>query len=142
MQRPAGDAFPRQLRSDERDALVHLLRAQPEPFREAYLAQVPHARAIARCPCGCPTIDLEVAGGSVPPAQDTANPLPIEGQVELRGLIIFTKGGYLSGLELYSMDGEPLPDRFPVPDAIQLINYGPPDEHGARHPHPYAPPSP
>jgi hypothetical protein len=45
----------------------------------------------------------------------------IEGQVQLRGLIVFSQGGDLSGLEQYSMDGEPLPGRVPACALLDLL---------------------
>jgi hypothetical protein len=75
---------------------------------------------IARCACGCPTVEFE----HPPVAPDVVSlPLNIEGRApgESReapiDILVFEKGGYLSGLELVSY-GEQAPQEWPALDSI------------------------
>ena len=66
--------------------------------------QVPFATVVATCECGCPTVDLAVDRGRAEPA-DCERVLPVEGDIHgLGGIIIFTKDGVLSLLELWWID--------------------------------------
>ena len=70
--------------------------------------QMPFARVVGRCRCGCATVDLAVDHSVAEPARGVRSPIPAEAEVRnedeehLGGIIVFLKDGYLSLLEVYS----------------------------------------
>ncbi len=79
------------------------------PGADQLRCQMHSAQVIGRCPCGCGTIDLEVDKTACPPSP-ASSPLPAQANVLddsgnlIGGVIVFTKAGYLSSMELYSND--------------------------------------
>jgi hypothetical protein len=103
----------RPLSIEERSILARLLDFD-FPGSEALRAQVPFVSVVGVCPCGCVSRELEVDRSQVPPASGVASPIPGEAEVPARsgdnggGIIAFAKDGYLSSLEAYSHDVEPI----------------------------------
>ncbi|GCD43395.1 hypothetical protein [Streptomyces paromomycinus] len=81
-----------------------------DPVSGALRAQLPYARVVGRCGCGCATVDLAVDHTAVPPAPPHGNPAADAwyGEPEDAGAMVFTKGGYLALLEIYSASSEPI----------------------------------
>ena len=104
---------PRPLRSSERDALLAVLEAADFDGRDALVAQVESARVVARCPCGCATVDLAV-DADAPVAPGDASIVPNGAAVlgadgdEIGGVLVLLEGGRLATLEIYSY-GDPIP---------------------------------
>lgn len=99
---------------------------------QALRAQVPLARVVATCDCGCPTVDVEVDGAApVSPFSAPTRLVPIEGCVAASntgaeasgGIILFVDDGRLSCLEYYSM-ADPPPSKWPTTDEITLVTTG------------------
>ncbi|MGW1889621.1 hypothetical protein ACWCP6_05065 [Streptomyces sp. NPDC002004] len=91
-------------------------------LRGALRAQIPYARVVGRCRCGCATVDVAVDRTAVPPAPAHRNPVADARYVEPAdaGVIVFTDGGYLSLLEICTVSSKPVTEwpepRF-VPDS-------------------------
>ncbi|MFJ8107088.1 hypothetical protein [Streptomyces sp. NPDC096132] len=106
--------------SAEATATLRALLAGSDPVSGALLAQIPHARVVRRCGCGCVTVDLEVDRTAVAPAPSHDNPA-VEasyGAPHWAGVLVFTEGGYLSLLEIYSVSDEPI-SAWPDPHFIE-----------------------
>jgi hypothetical protein len=86
-----------------------------------YLGQLEGARVVGGCGCGCPSIDLEVEGGG---AEGAVSPLlTADGESpegEPVGVILWVRGGFLSGLEVHPWNGS-VSIRLPDPAALTAI---------------------
>lgn len=86
-----------------------------------YLGQLEGARVVGGCGCGCPSIDLEVEGGG---AEGSASPLLMaDGESpegEPVGVILWVRGGFLSGLEVHPWNGS-ASVRLPDPATLSAI---------------------
>ena len=97
--------------SPEAVGVLLVLLEGADPVRAALRAQIPHARVVKRCGCGCATVDLAVDRDAVvaapphesPVVSGTAHTVP-----NAAGVLVFSDGGYLSGLEIYSVADEPI----------------------------------
>jgi hypothetical protein len=75
----------------------------------AYLDQLPRVSVIARCGCGCPTIELAVGGRAARPSSpstiltDAAGKSPEGVGV---GIIVHGREDLISELEIYSLAGD------------------------------------
>jgi hypothetical protein len=79
-----------------------------------FLAELDALRVVARCSCGCASIDF---------IEDRSGPMAVIADFGLRrsdgvpgGVFLFTHGGQLAGLDVYSF-GDPIP-RVPEPAAL------------------------
>jgi hypothetical protein len=106
--------------------MLDLMLSQDFPGAESLRSQVLGVRVVARCDCGCATVDLEVAPEE-PRATDAGNGvLPVTGYVgsdtdqPRAGIIVFVDDGYLSGLEIYSM-AEPAPPEWPDLAEVRVL---------------------
>jgi hypothetical protein len=113
----------RELTPRERQLLEELLRRSRSTSAE-HFAQLSGVSVISRCGCGCPTIDLAVSGHSpAPPSESTT--IIADGEARtpegvLAGVILHTRRGFLSELEVYSMEGVEHSFSLPHPDAVTL----------------------
>lgn len=84
--------------------------------RAALRAQVGFVRVVGRCACGCASVDLAVDRAAVAPAPVHGNPAADAWYVEPAdaGVMVFTRDGYLSLLEIYSSAAAPVTD-WPEP---------------------------
>ena len=104
---------PRPMSIEERSILARLLEFD-FPGSEGLRAQMPFVSVVGVCPCGCVTRELKVDRAKVPPAPGVSSPIPGEAEIPARGgdhgggIIAFAKDGYLSSLEAYSHDVEPI----------------------------------
>jgi hypothetical protein len=106
----------RPLAAEERAILEFMLGVDFPGARELR-AQVAHAVVVARCPCGCATISIEVDRARTP-AAEVCTRVPVAAENGPFGLLLFVDGGYLSGLEIYSA-GDETPHVFPPPSAFR-----------------------
>lgn len=91
-------------------ATLRALLPGTDPVSSALRAQIPHTRINGRCGCGCATVDLTVDTTAVAAAPEHGNPA-VDGwytSPDNAGVMIFTKDGYLSLLEIYSSAAEPV----------------------------------
>ena len=103
--------------SPEVTATLRALLVRSDPVSIALRAQIPWARVVGRCGCGCATVDLDVDRAAVAPAPAHGNPAVDAWYAipEDAGVMVFTKDGYLSLLEIYSASDEPV-TTWPAPD--------------------------
>lgn len=71
-----------------------------------YIGQLERIQVVGSCRCGCPSINLELPSG----ARDGAPNALVLADAEAPdgtpvGVILWTRGGALSGLEVHSWDG-------------------------------------
>jgi hypothetical protein len=102
----------------ERDLITWLLQHASDSGVRA-LPQIESARVAARCGCGCGSIDLRI--------RDTERSLPATGMEivadywwrtrygRLCGAFVFLLAGRLTGLDVWSIDGDDLPIGLPAP---------------------------
>ena len=100
-----GSACRRPLSIEEQDLIDALLGAAGAAAGR-YLGQLATVEVVGGCGCGCPTINLSVStrGG-----EGAATPLVIADAVTPDGVpvgvILWVRGGVLSGLEVHPWDG-------------------------------------
>lgn len=97
------------LLSAEEHAVIMALLAQDFPGAGPLRAQVPFATVTGGCGCGCATVDLRVREEPHVPAAPVQDGMLISATVRGRndGVLLFTKDGRLSCLEVYSVEDEP-----------------------------------
>jgi len=91
---------------------------------DAYLEQTPRARVVSRCTCGCPTVDLALdvrLSGRHGPSTILADAEGRSPEGHLISVIVHARGGELSELEVYSIDGPAEHFTLPTPDLLELI---------------------
>ncbi|MEU8892480.1 hypothetical protein [Streptomyces sp. NPDC048442] len=92
-------------------AVLAVLLDGPGAVLAALREQVPYVRVTGRCRCGCASVDLGVDRGAVAAAPVHGSPVAEAFWADSEygaGVLLFTAGGYLSGLEIYSGADEPL----------------------------------
>lgn len=110
---------PRPLSPAELAVLEHLLDPA-DPVHAALSRQIPHALVASHCGCGCPTVSF-LLGPEAEPAEVTSSyPVAADadvippGETCVGGVIVFARGGLLTGLELYSWLDDAIPDWPPL----------------------------
>ncbi len=99
--------------TDRERALVIAFLSQEFRGVDELRTQVAQVSASFGCTCGCGTLDLHVP--DTLPRSSVNSPVPVEGTVvsadgePIGGLLLFVEEGRLSGLEVYSLDDDPLP---------------------------------
>ena len=91
------------------------LKARP------FLQQLPRAHVVARCPCGCASVDFAIDGqrASSGSGLDILSDYQWRGsQGELFGVFVFAREDLLSGLEVWSIDGQSTPVTLPQPSEL------------------------
>ena len=89
-----------------------------------YLGQLDRVRVAARCPCGCPTVDLAVGGVQPPSGAGMAVLADYQWQGTggaRYGVFLFARAGLLAGLEVWSIDGQSTPSRLPDPAELRPL---------------------
>ncbi|WP_200308179.1 hypothetical protein [Streptomyces adelaidensis] len=92
-------------------ATLNALLTAEDPVSGALRAQVPYTHVGGGCGCGCATVDLAVDREAVPPASTRGDGLAADAWYagpDDAGVMVFTEGGYLSLLEIYSVSSEPI----------------------------------
>ena len=107
---------PRPLSTDER-TLIEFLLSVEFPGRDELRDQLNHVEVVGICECGCGSIDLNVTGA--PARSPTESLVPSEAHTEGLDVLIFTRGGVLSLLELTFYDDK-APRSFPKPSDLKL----------------------
>jgi hypothetical protein len=111
------------------EAILRSLLSPDFPGAKELRAQIPEVRVIARCDCGCPTIDLDVPSSVVKASvSTTSNRTPYEGDVRgpdaesIVDIIVFIDDGRLSSLE-YVTHQEPAARTWP--NVVDVATVGP-----------------
>ena len=118
----------RPLTAQER-ALARWMLEHGTPEAPTYLPQLERARVVARCPCGCASVDFAVDGFPMPSGGLRVLGDFLYGAVgDLRGAFIFEQSGVLAGIEVWGLD-VPNPTTLPSPDELRPVEEGAlPDE--------------
>lgn len=95
------------------------------PEAQSFLPQLELAHVVSRCPCGCASIDFEVAGHprSVGGLRVLGDFISGDGG-DLNGVFIFERDGVLAGIEVYGLAGD-APKTLPVPEALRPFGASP-----------------
>lgn len=100
--------------------LIECLLANAGETARAFLPQLSEASVVSRCHCGCPTIDLAVAGRTAPDGAnrilaslDTYSPEGVRA-----GVLLHARNGLLAEIEVYSMAGDERPFTLPEPESV------------------------
>lgn len=108
--------------------LTSWLLEHGSPQSAAHLAELPHALVIARCPCGCASVDFAIAGHEAPLStglEVLADYTWRDTEGREAGIFVFARGGQLAGLEVYTLHPDAAIDRLPPTDALVSLG-GPP----------------
>lgn len=109
--------------TDAESCLIEWLLAHSTHEAAAYRDQLPQVRVASRCNCGCPTIDLSVAGRQAVPGTPSVVLSDCVGRSSegVRcGIILHARDGLLSELEVYPVEGEA---PFSLPDLESIAAY-------------------
>ena len=110
----------------DESALVRWLLAHSAELAAGFVPQLELARVVSRCPFGCASVNLAIAGVTPPPG-----PIGILADFEYRtakghlcGAFLFERAGLLAGLDVWSVDGQSTPSTLPSPSQLRLIGSG------------------
>jgi hypothetical protein len=99
-------------------ALLQWLLEHGQPSAAAHVREIDGLRVVARCGCGCASIDFVDFSAALEILadykwQDEAG--------HLFGAFAFAKEGHLAGLEVWSVDGEATPTTLPDPSVLEPL---------------------
>jgi len=107
----------RPLQPEVTDTLQTLLRGD-DPVFTALREQIPFARVVSGCECGCPSAGLEVDRARVQPAPSRVSPIASGWYDDgTHDVVLFTEDGYLSSLELNYVSDD-VPTSWPSPGLL------------------------
>jgi hypothetical protein len=89
-----------------------------------FLSQLPDARVVSRCHCGCASVDFSVKGVVPPPGDGIGIIADFEYRTAegyLCGAFVFERGGLLAGLEVWSVDGLTIPSALPAVEQLRSL---------------------
>ena len=109
--------------TEEERTLLEWLIANGTPDAHQYAHQVPRLRVIGRCTCGCPTIDLALAGDSHKKAGSKiiADFEGVTSQGLRVGVIVHVREEEISELEVYPIDEATGPFGLPSPETLRML---------------------
>jgi hypothetical protein len=112
----------RDLTPEERRLLEWLI-ANGTPAAPAYASQLPEVRVVARCTCGCPTLDLalgEKKARTVGPSTILADVTGRSPEGVPVSVILHVREGEISELEVISLD-ETEVFGLPTPEMLEAV---------------------
>ena len=86
-----------------------------------FVEQLEFAKVVARCGCGCASVDFSINGVRPPVTAGMAMIADFQWHNEkghLQGAYVFERNGLLAGLDLWSIDGQSTPDAMPPIDKL------------------------
>jgi hypothetical protein len=94
---------------------LHRLLAGDHPVLVALRQQIPFARAVSGCSCGCPSVGLEVDRALIVPTPSRASPV-VSGWYDdqTHDVVLFIDAGYLSSIDLNYVSDD-VPTAWPDP---------------------------
>jgi hypothetical protein len=102
-------------------ALTTWLLEHGEAAAAQFVPQVARARVVARCPCGCVSVDFSIDDQRAPAGEgmEILSDYQWRGKGgELFGVFVFARRDLLSGLEVWSIDGQATPTVLPDPSEL------------------------
>ena len=108
----------RDLTSAEVEVIRWLLEnGKPEAGR--YLPELGRLRVVARCGCGCASVDFVSTAGALEVLSDHQWE---DDEGHLFGIFVFAKRGALAGLEVWSIDGQAdTPSSLPSTSSLRAL---------------------
>jgi hypothetical protein len=110
-------------------ALVRWMLEHGTAAAAGFLPQLAEASVVARCYCGCASVDFAVSGVIPPPGA-----IRILADFEYRtdegslcGAFVFERAGLLAGLEIWPVDGLVTPTTLPAVERLQPLGTVVPD---------------
>ena len=114
---------PRRLSHEERTLLQWLL-SNGSVKAASYLPFLDVVNVCSECPCGCATIEFCVPDDPIHPESKMSIIADFQWHTNsghLNGCFVYSRGGYLAGLEVWSIDGLESPRQLPHPNELILI---------------------
>jgi hypothetical protein len=111
--------------SEAERGLVKWLLQHGNSEAHELLPQLERARVVSRCSCGCASVDFSIGGEVLAPrsgmsvVSDYRWDSP-EGY--LFGVFAYSRGGLLSGIDLWSIDGRSTASTLPNTDQLRPID--------------------
>lgn len=107
-------------------SLIRWMLEHGAPGAADFLPQLPDARVVSRCPCGCASVNFSIAGVSPPPG---GLGILADFQFHTRegflcGAFVFERAGLLAGLDVWSIDGPTVPSTLPAIEALEPLESG------------------
>jgi hypothetical protein len=107
--------------------LVRWLLEQGYESAGTFLPQLEKAKVVSRCSCGCASVNFSIGGKT---SSETGMQILSDYQWSsavgyLLGIFLFAKGELLSGLEVWSIDGQSIPDTLPSIEELRPIGTEP-----------------
>ena len=105
-------------------ALTRWLLEHGESGAARFLEQLPQARVVSHCPCGCASVDFAIGGQRAPAGTGMEILADYEWRGpagELFGVFAFAQGDLLGGIEVWSIDGEATPTTLPNPAELKPL---------------------
>ena len=102
--------------------LLRWLLDHGKPEARDFIAQIDGLRVASRCPCGCPSINFNRAESktSAPPGMHVLSHYVYEDEDgHTIGVFAFAQGDALAGIEVWSIAGDPIPERVPDPSVLR-----------------------
>lgn len=114
----------RSLTQDERVLLEWLLTHSSSDVESSdvskYRSQIDSLHVVAKCGCGCPTVDFALQSGKKYGASDIIAEAGGKSPEGISvGVILHAREGELSELEVYSTQGVDISFSLPVPDSLE-----------------------
>ena len=110
--------------TEQERSLIRWLLEHGKQQAAAFVPQISDARVVARCACGCASVELAIAGRCAPKSVG----MEILSDFGWRdasghhfGAYVFARGGLLAGLDLWSIDGQATATRLPEPGELSPI---------------------
>ena len=110
--------------SAEEAALTRWLLEHGESEAHRFVDHVSRARVVGRCPCGCASVDFAIDGQRAPAGTGlhVLSDYQWRGaNGELFGVFVFSRGDFLGGLEVWSVDGRATPTFLPEPSQLEPL---------------------
>jgi hypothetical protein len=109
----------RPLSNEETPLLEWILAHHGLSDASKYLPQIPQLRVVAKCGCGCPTLDFAIGTTrKIGPSDIIADVQGRSPEGVLVGVIVHLRDGEISELEVYDVAGEGRPFTLPKPEAL------------------------
>src|SRR5262247_3782845 len=99
--------------------LVRWLHEHGTGDARAFISQLENLRVVSRCRCGCPSIDFvpDCASGM----QILSDYVYDDPAGHTVGVFLFASAGRLAGLEIWSIEGDPVPNAVPAPELLRPL---------------------
>jgi hypothetical protein len=112
--------YPRKLTEAEKKLVIWLLECGT-PEEKVFLSTVSGLQVTGRCPCGCASVNFSELEPDRNRRQLTQKAFE-DSQGNTIGALLFATSDKLIGLEVWYLEGEPVPRETPDPDVLRCID--------------------